>query len=69
MRDFIEKHDVTYTALYDDSDDPLTERFEVTSWPSKFLVNEDGRILKHPTDETRLTVTLEEVEAYLNSKH
>lgn len=69
VRDFIEKHDITYTALYDDSDDPLTERFEVTSWPSKFLVNEDGRILKHPTDETRLTVTLEEVKAYLRSQN
>jgi thiol-disulfide isomerase/thioredoxin len=69
VRDFVEKHDVTYTALYDDSDDSLTERFEVTSWPSKFLVNEEGRILKHPTDETRLTVTLEEVKAYLRSQN
>jgi thiol-disulfide isomerase/thioredoxin len=69
VREFIEKHGITYTALYDDPDTSLTERFEVTSWPSKFLISENGQIMKHPTDEARLNVTLEEVEAYLKSQN
>jgi len=69
VSEFIEKHDITYTALYDDPDSSLTERLEVNSWPSKFLISEDGQIMKHPTDETRLTVTLGEAEAYLKSQN
>jgi len=69
VREFIEKHGMTYTALYDAPDTSLTERFEVKSWPSKFLISGNGQIMKHPTDETRLTVTLEEVEAYLKSQN
>lgn len=69
VREFIEKHDITYTALYDGPDSSLTERFGVNSWPSKFLISDKGQILKHPTDETRLTVTLEEAKAYLRSQN
>lgn len=69
VRDFIKKHDITYTALFDDSNDPLTERFEVVGLPSKFLINEDGQVMKYPGDEAPFKVTLQEVRAYLDSKN
>jgi thiol-disulfide isomerase/thioredoxin len=68
VRKFMEKHGIDYTALYDDPDNSLTERFGVEDWPSAFLVDESGTFLRHPTDESHSSVRLEDVEAYLQAQ-
>ena len=69
VRDFMEEHGVNYMVLYDDPEQSLTEQFGVVGWPSKFLINEKRKFMKHPTAKSRSTVSLEEVEAYLASRH
>jgi len=69
VRDFMEEHGVNYMVLYDDPEQSLTERFGVVGWPSKFLINEKREFIKHPTANSLSTVSLEEVEAYLASRH
>lgn len=69
VRDFMKQHHVNYTVLYDDPEQSLTMRFGVVSWPSKFLINEKGKLMKHPTAKSINTVSLEAVEAYLASRH
>lgn len=68
VRDFMEEHGINYMVLYDGPESSLTEKFGVAGWPSKFLVSEKGEFMKHPTEESRSTVLLEEVEAYLASQ-
>ncbi|MGQ9472382.1 MAG: TlpA family protein disulfide reductase [Candidatus Aminicenantales bacterium] len=69
VRDFMEEHHINYIVLYDDPEQSLTERFGVVSWPSKFLINEKGKLMKHPTAKSINAVSLEAVEAYLASQH
>lgn len=64
---FIEKHDITYIALLDDPERPLTERFGVEGWPSKFLVGADGQLMRAPMDEG-LEVSIDNVEAFLSDR-
>lgn len=67
VKAFVERHGINYIALYDDPEQSLTERFNVSGWPSKFLVNEEGVFLTHPTEKRR-TITLAEVDAYLSER-
>ncbi len=67
VRQFMEKHGIDYTVLYDDTERALTERFGVAGWPSKFLVNGEGKLLKHPVEDVH-TVSLEGVEEYLDQQ-
>jgi thiol-disulfide isomerase/thioredoxin len=69
VQDFMEEHGVNYMVLYDDPEQSLTEQFGVVGWPSKFLINEKRKFMKHPTAKSSSTVSLEEVEAYLASRH
>jgi len=67
VRQFMEKYGIDYTVLYDDTESALTERFGVAGWPSKFLVNGEGKLLKHPVEDVH-TVSLEGVQAYLDEQ-
>lgn len=67
VRQFMEKHGIDYTVLSDEPENSLTEQFGVAGWPSKFLVNGQGKLLKHPVEDAR-TVSLQGVEAYLDEK-
>ena len=64
--DYIKKHDIDYRVLYDEPGESLTKQFQVTGWPSKFIINPDGLLMKHPTS-THTSVKLAEVAAYLKT--
>jgi hypothetical protein len=64
----MEEHAINYIVLYDDPEHSLTERYHVAGWPSKYFINVQGEFMKPPKEKSRRTVTLKEVEAYLESR-
>ncbi len=69
-RAFAEEYGMAFLALLDDPEHSLTEQFNVNNlgWPRKFLINENGDLMTHPTDKSRRWVSLEEAEAYLSAR-
>ena len=66
VRAFMDEHGVDYPVLYDDVDRSLAAQFGVGGYPAKFLIGPDGVLLQHPSSGRR-TVSLDEVETYLES--
>ncbi len=44
-RDGLKKFEVTWTCAYQGEESPIAKLFEVTAYPTYFLIGPDGRIL------------------------
>jgi len=46
IKNFIKHKNIKYTVLYDTEEKSLVKRFNVSEYPSKFLLDRDGYILE-----------------------
>ena len=63
---FMEKHNVRHPVILDTREHSLTEKFTVRGFPTKFVINPDGKFLERPVDDTPLT--LDAIEEYLQQQ-
>lgn len=65
VKEFMEVMNLNYMVLIDDPNNSLTQRFGVKGWPSKFLFDENGKLLNDPND---YSFNLEIIKKYLEQK-
>lgn len=64
--EFMGEHNVEHPVILDSRENSLTKRFKVIGWPTKFVINPEGRFMVRPVEGTRLT--LEVIEEYLQKQ-
>lgn len=64
LRRFVEERRVTYLNLVEEPARPLATRFGVSRYPSKYLIDPEGRLLHSTIRPGRRSITLDDLEAF-----
>lgn len=64
VTEFIKLMGISYPVLFDNPSNSLSERFGVKHWPTKFFLDENGKLLNDPDEPLELTT----VKAYLQKQ-
>jgi thiol-disulfide isomerase/thioredoxin len=64
LEEFVADHNIQYPVILDTNQKNLMNKFGVSGWPARFLLNKEGYFLKEPV-ENRIKLSLSEIERYL----
>jgi thiol-disulfide isomerase/thioredoxin len=66
VKTFMKEQNVEYPVIFDTKENSLAKRFGVVGWPTKIVINPEGKILRRSVEGTQLTP--EVIEEYVRKQ-